>query len=209
MRLCATTGIIVKTINEATDRRLREIEEKLSAIGIDAETLVSLQKEKEKLAAERDSALVKAEEQALFIERLGEHKKALEYYLKTVSIREKSLSADQLDLAILYANTAGIYYNLKDYPASIIYYLKSIAIEEVILDSAHKELATVYNNIGLAYAKNRQFPQAKEYFEKHQAINHSEPGRVFRTWACILPYKTTKSVRSKICKNLLNPATIT
>ena len=60
-------GIIVKAINEATDKRLRDIDEKLSATKIDAETIVSLQNEKEKLAAERDSALAKTEEQALFM----------------------------------------------------------------------------------------------------------------------------------------------
>lgn len=60
-------GLIVKTINETVDRRLKEIDEKLGAAKIDAETIVSLQNEKERLAAERDSALVKAEEQALYI----------------------------------------------------------------------------------------------------------------------------------------------
>jgi len=60
-------GIIVKTINEATDKRLREINEKLGAVKIDAETIVSLQNEKEKLAVERDSALAKAEEQSLYM----------------------------------------------------------------------------------------------------------------------------------------------
>ena len=60
-------GIIVKTINEAMDKRLLEIDKKLDAAKIDAETIVSLQNEKDKLSIERDSALAKAEEQALFI----------------------------------------------------------------------------------------------------------------------------------------------
>ena len=60
-------GLIVKTINESVDRRIKEINEKLDASKIDAETIISLQNEKEKLTADRDSALVKAEEQALYI----------------------------------------------------------------------------------------------------------------------------------------------
>ena len=60
-------GIIVKTINETTEKRLQEIDKKLGAVKIDAETITSLQNEKEHLAAERDSALAKAEEQALFM----------------------------------------------------------------------------------------------------------------------------------------------
>ena len=60
-------GLIVKTINETMEKRLKEIDEKLGAAKIDAETIVALQNEKEKLAEERDSALAKAEEQALYI----------------------------------------------------------------------------------------------------------------------------------------------
>ncbi len=64
-------GLIVKTINEAMEKRLREIDEKLGAAKIDAETIMALQKEKEKLAAERDSALAKAEEQAFYISSIN------------------------------------------------------------------------------------------------------------------------------------------
>ncbi|MBC7777475.1 MAG: tetratricopeptide repeat protein [Phycisphaerae bacterium] len=69
--------LIVKTINETMERRLREIDEKLEATKIDAETIVALKKEKGKLAAERDSALAKAEEQALYIASINLDKASL------------------------------------------------------------------------------------------------------------------------------------
>lgn len=60
-------GLIVKTINEAMEKRLSEIDEKLGLAKINAETIMALQNEKLKLVAERDSAVDKAEEQALYI----------------------------------------------------------------------------------------------------------------------------------------------
>ncbi len=60
-------GIIVKTVNDNYEKTLREINQKLAVQDIDAGTIVALQNEKDKLTTERDSALAKAEEQALFI----------------------------------------------------------------------------------------------------------------------------------------------
>ncbi|MBK7408315.1 MAG: hypothetical protein IPJ40_09780 [Saprospirales bacterium] len=60
-------GIFLKTINESTEKHLKEINKKIDEAKFDQKTIASLQREKEKLSEERDSALVKVEELALFI----------------------------------------------------------------------------------------------------------------------------------------------
>ncbi len=60
-------GIFAKDIYAKTEKRLRKIEQGIMAATASTETVESLQREKGKLLAERDSALAKAEEQALYI----------------------------------------------------------------------------------------------------------------------------------------------
>jgi len=98
-------GLIVKTINETMEKRLKEIDEKLGAAKIDVETIVALQNEKEKLAAERDSALVKAEEQALYIASINLDKASQlvkNAVLKVDSLRDIPGAILVLDNEILY-----------------------------------------------------------------------------------------------------------
>lgn len=60
-------GIFAKDIYAKTDKRLRKIEQGILSATASAETVASLQREKDKLLAERDSALAKAEDQATYI----------------------------------------------------------------------------------------------------------------------------------------------
>lgn len=60
-------GLIVKTINAAAEKRLKAIDDKLGALVVDTEIFQTLKRERKQIAVERDSALAKAEEQALYI----------------------------------------------------------------------------------------------------------------------------------------------
>ena len=273
-------GIIVKTINENTEKRLRAIDEKLSAAKIDAETIVSLQNEKEKLAAERDSALAKAEEQALYIASInldkanqlvreavlkvdslqdipgaiavldnemlyqayleasekkkkaeaeirqvvtgfefkinllkplyrygeiaecyekiagiyeredydkeqlatnfneaavywefnGDYQNALEFNLKALAIREKSLPADHSDLAESYNNLAVTYGDLSEHQKQLEFNMKALAVWGKVLPDDHPKLATSYTNLATTYIYLGDYQNALEFNLKALAI---------------------------------------
>ena len=98
-------GLIVNTINKTIDKRLSDIDEKLGAAKIDAESIVSLQKEKDKLREARDSALAKAEEQALYIASINLDKASRlvrEAVLKVDSLQDIAGAIVVLDNDMLY-----------------------------------------------------------------------------------------------------------
>jgi len=97
-------GLIVKNINENMEKRLKQISDKLDATKLDVETIVSLQKEKYKIATERDSALSKAEEQALFIASINLDKAnqlVKDAMIKLDSLRDINAAIAVLDNEIL------------------------------------------------------------------------------------------------------------
>ena len=101
---------------------------------------------------------------------LGDHKKALEYQLKALAIREKVLPPEHPDLAISYNNVGSTYGNLGSHNKALEYQLKALAIQEKVLPRSHPHLATSYNNVGLTYGELGGHNKALEYQLKALAI---------------------------------------
>ncbi|MEO8146499.1 MAG: tetratricopeptide repeat protein [Bacteroidia bacterium] len=91
----------------------------------------------------------------------SDYPNALEYYFKSLKIRETL--GDQKGLSENYNNIGTIYSTLSDYLRALEYYFKSLKIKEVLGDK--KGIAKVYMNIGAIY-----FVQTDSDFVKQQLV---------------------------------------
>ena len=94
----------------------------------------------------------------------------MEYYLKALDIREKTLGAEHPDVATSYNSIGGIYDSQGDYPKALEYYSKALDIREKTLGAEHPNVATSYNNIGNVYDSLGDYPKALEYYLKDLTI---------------------------------------
>ena len=103
---------------------------------------------------------------------LGENRKALEYDLKALVIREAVLPATHPDLASSYSNIAVSYGALGENKKRLEYDLKALAIREAVLPANHPDLALSYNNIAVTYYYNEDLDRALTYM--HRAVTLRE-----------------------------------
>ena len=99
-----------------------------------------------------------------------EHYKALEYYLKSMEIRDKNLPAGHPNLTISYGGLAITYSYLSEYHKALEYYLKSMEILEKNLPADHPELAIHFSNLALIYNNLRDHHKELEYDLKSLAV---------------------------------------
>ena len=97
---------------------------------------------------------------------LGDHKKALEYQLKALAIKEKVLPQDHPDLASSYNNVGMTYGDLGDRHKALEHMLKGLEIYEKVLTQDHPDLASSYNNAGMTYSDLGDHQKALEYMLK-------------------------------------------
>ena len=91
---------------------------------------------------------------------------SLEYYLKTLTIRERILGSNNPATAISYNNIGVTYMYMSDYPKALEYYFKALDINERVLESDNPYTAGSYNNIGVTYRSMGNYPKALEYHFK-------------------------------------------
>ncbi|MBC7775197.1 MAG: tetratricopeptide repeat protein [Phycisphaerae bacterium] len=93
----------------------------------------------------------------------GDYQKALEFNLKTLAIREKSLSVDDLDLAKSYSEVGKTYDNLGNYKIALEYNIRALSIGEKALPANHPDLATLIANLAKTYYNLNAFQKALEF----------------------------------------------
>lgn len=92
-------------------------------------------------------------------EQLGSYKQALEYFIKSLEIYEKS---NDLSIIVkLYDKIGKMYKNESEYTKALEYYNLSLN-----LISNHLDIIKTYNNISFIYRKKGQFQLALEYYTK-------------------------------------------
>ena len=97
----------------------------------------------------------------------GDQDKALEYYIKSLSIiGEKSPLA-----GLSYNNIGTIYLEKGDYDQALEYFQKALTIRLQVLGEENTEIAKYYNNIGIAYKGKGDYDKALEFFQKSLLIN--------------------------------------
>ncbi|CAF3749208.1 unnamed protein product [Rotaria socialis] len=123
----------------------------------------------------------------------GEYQQVVTFYEKDLEISQKTLSADDPELAARYNNIGAVYKNMGEYSKALEYYEKSHEIWEISLPPTHPNLATSYNNIGAVYYNMGEYSKALEYCEKshkirekalppthpHLAISYNDIGGVY------------------------------
>lgn len=96
----------------------------------------------------------------------GEIVKALDYYHKSLKIREKI--DDKHGIAETFNNIGIIYINQGDLDRALYYYQKSMKVKENLNDK--KSLATTLNNIGAIYRNKENIKLALFYYNQSLAL---------------------------------------
>ena len=106
----------------------------------------------------------------------GDYEKAIEYYTRSLTIREKVLSKEHPDLATSYNNLGSFYWKSGDYDKAIDYHTKALTIREKVLGNEHPDVGSSYNNLGVAYADKGDYDKAIEYHSKALVIEEKALG---------------------------------
>ena len=99
--------------------------------------------------------------------KLSEWDKAIEYYEKSLEIKEKI--GDTHGMAQTYNNLGLVYARKGEWDRAIEYYEKDLEIFEKIGDT--HGMAQTYNNLGSVYADKGEWDRAIEYYEKDLEIS--------------------------------------
>ncbi len=94
---------------------------------------------------------------------IGDYKKALEFQLKELEIREKVLGDKNPDLAKNYNNISTIYRVIGELDRALEFQLKSLKIGEEVLGDKDPTLMKSYNNISMIYMDKGELEKALEF----------------------------------------------
>ena len=107
---------------------------------------------------------------AFILSDLAYYSRSLCYYIKALSIQEKVLPENHLDIATLYNNLGCLYGKLGEYEMELEYCLKALAIREKVLPKNHPDIAVSYSNVGSAYNRLGESKNGLKYFLKALVI---------------------------------------
>ncbi|CAF4171125.1 unnamed protein product [Rotaria sordida] len=101
---------------------------------------------------------------------LGQYNEAIEFYQKSLDIKEKTLPPNHPDLASSYNNIGLVYKNMGEYSKALTYYEKDLEIGLKALPPNHPDLAISYGNIGSVYRNMGEYSKALSSYERSLAI---------------------------------------
>lgn len=107
-------------------------------------------------------------------------KNALDYYHKSLEIREKHLPPNDKNFAMLYNNIGSVYSNEGDLDQALVYLERSLNISLGASEPEKQHIASTYNNIAEVYRKKDDHENALKYHKmsldtamKSLPANHS------------------------------------
>lgn len=98
--------------------------------------------------------------------RKHEYHKALFYFRMSMTIKERNLSMDDLEISVSYNNIGVVYMELGDYVQALRYLEIALSIRKKKLGNLHPDIGTTYNNIALTNMQMKQYDKAKRAFDK-------------------------------------------
>jgi tetratricopeptide (TPR) repeat protein len=110
-------------------------------------------------------------------ESQGSYGKALEWYKKALTIREKALGKEHPDTAAACHDIADVYDSQGNYEKALELYEKALTIHEKVLGKEHPDTAATYNNIGIVYNNQGNYEKALEWYEKALTIREKTLGK--------------------------------
>jgi len=127
----------------------------------------------------------------------GENTKALDYYNKSIKIREEL--KDEQGLAMCYNNISNIYNLLGDFEKALDYSFKSLAIREKV---GNKKGASIsLNNIGSIYSEHGEFSKAQEFYLRSMKLKE-EIGDTAGMAVCYLNIGITYNKQKQLDKGI-------
>lgn len=125
-----------------------------------------------------DSALSqKLSEQYKQANQSQNYSEAIGYLTQLVTIEEKCLGKDDMELSNSYNSMGMLYYTIGNYPKSLEYYKKNLAITEKVLGKENIATASSYNNLGLLYEGMGDYVKALDYYKQALAIKEKTLGK--------------------------------
>ena len=114
---------------------------------------------------------------AQFLYQYAHYPKAVEIYLRHISLSEKLYGTDHPDTATSYNNIGAVYKEQGDYDQALKFYKKALEIKKKVLGEDHPSTATSYNNIGVVYKEQGDYAQALKYYKKALEIDERMLGK--------------------------------
>ncbi len=108
-------------------------------------------------------------------QRQGNYPKALEYYFKSLKIKEGI--GDKSGIAITLSKIGIVYSKQGDYPKTLEYYFKSLKINEEFGNK--RGIAANLGNIGVVYRRQGEYLKALEYYLKALKMNEEMGNKSF------------------------------
>ncbi|CAF1214074.1 unnamed protein product [Adineta steineri] len=96
----------------------------------------------------------------------GIYSKAFTYYTKSLTICQKTLPSNHLNLAMSYSNIGVLYDKTGHYSKALSSHKEALKIRQQSLPFDHPDLAASYNNIGTVYDGKRDYKTALEFYKK-------------------------------------------
>ncbi|MCE7923847.1 MAG: hypothetical protein DYG98_12380 [Haliscomenobacteraceae bacterium CHB4] len=100
----------------------------------------------------------------------GKYQKELEFNLKALDIRGRTLPPEHLDLATSFNNLALTYNYLGEYQKALEFSLKALTIREKVLPAEHSYLALSYSNLALTFGNLGEYQNQLEFNLKALAM---------------------------------------
>ena len=100
---------------------------------------------------------------------VSDYPHALQYYLKSLSIRKKHYGENDMRVAACYDDLGVTYGHMGKNELEMEYLEKALAIK-LVLEPESEATAITYNNIGFAYHKTEDYEPMLDYFQKAAAI---------------------------------------
>ena len=96
----------------------------------------------------------------LIKQELAEYTEAIAYYEKSIELKEKYVSLNDLGLVNSYNNIGLAYESIGEHEKALWFHEKALTIQQQSLPSTHPHLATSYINIGNVYSSMGDYPKA-------------------------------------------------
>jgi len=93
---------------------------------------------------------------------LGRYKKAEEFYIQGLRIKEKILGKEHYSTATSYGHLANLYKIVGNYEKADFFYNQALKVREKVLDANHPDIAKSYNNKAGIYMIRGDYEKAEE-----------------------------------------------
>jgi tetratricopeptide (TPR) repeat protein len=102
--------------------------------------------------------------------RKGDIRRAEEYNLKCLRIRQEVFPANHPDLATIYNDLGSLYESKGNKSRAEKFYLECLSIRQEVLPANHPKLALIYNNLGSLYYNKGDSRKAEKLYLKGLSI---------------------------------------